>query len=101
MTARDIPDSQAAKWVKFLGATLIFPMAFGLFTWNLSLDRRVTRIEANRFTEADGAALIERMNNKADRDEVPPPEVVVRLDRLEEDLREVKRDVKELLRQGG
>ena len=97
MNGRDIPRSNAAEWIKFVSATLIFPLAGFTFIWLLSIDRRVTRIEANRFTSADGATLMEKLNNKADLSNVPPPEVIIRLNRIESDINDLRADVRALL----
>jgi hypothetical protein len=59
----------------------------GLTGWTLNkvvnLSERITAIEANRFTAKDGLELWKEMAKKAYSDDVPPPEVLRRLDALE------------------
>lgn len=37
-----------------------------------SVDKRIYGIESNRFTAGDGNKMLELINQKADKDEVPP-----------------------------
>ena len=54
-------------------------------------ERRLTAIEASRFTTEDGLQVWREMDRKADRDDVPTPEVLRRLTAIEHELTELRR----------
>lgn len=72
---------------------VLLSISVGLSGWNLSktvdLGERIAAIEANRFTAKDGLEVWRELGKKADSDNVPPPEVIRRLDSLERQLEKV------------
>lgn len=91
-----VPNGQLGQWVRFVSSAILIPAVVALLIWIIAIERRLTAIEANRFTAADGIRLVELLNSKADRSEVPPPEVRQRLDRIDKDIQEIKQMIREL-----
>lgn len=87
MTVKDVPTSNLAQWVKFLSSVLIIPIVFAAFIWARNMEGRMTRVEASRWTNEDQRAYAQALTIalalKADKIDVPPPEVKQSLDRLE------------------
>lgn len=84
------PSSPVGKWVQLVGTLVILP----LLAWGFVIERRVTRIESNRFTASDGLNMYQALNDKADKEDVPPPEVQQAIARLNADIAEIKGDLK-------
>ena len=79
------PDAQWAKWVRLIAALAIIP----LIAWGVSVEVRLSMIEGNRFTSTDALKLYDQLHSKADKADVPPPEV-------RESLQEIKTAIHEL-----
>ena len=83
---KHFPNGAWGRWIRFGLSVLVIPVL--LFV--LQIDRRVVRIEANRFTSVDAKAVYDMLGLKADKRDVPPPEVREALARIEADLRVVR-----------
>ena len=65
-------------WANMMGAALsaVAVILLGIIlNWVIGIENRVTAIESNRFTSADAMRVYELLSKKADREDVPPPEV--------------------------
>lgn len=87
-----VPTGPVASWIKLLGALVLIP-AVG---WGIAVERRITKIEASRFTTADGMKMYQRIGEKADKSNVPPPDVRQMLELLQENDTEIKRLLEKL-----
>ena len=69
------PNGSIGIWLRFVLSALVIPIL--LFV--MHIDRRVLQIESNRFTAVDAKAVYESLGDlerkKANKTEVPPPEV--------------------------
>ena len=90
MSVARFPESPIAKWVQFVVAVLIVPVLIWGFASYIDHEKRLTKIEANRFTASDAHRIYEILATKADSSNVPPPivsdaleRIVVLLDRIE------------------
>jgi len=104
-TVKKPPNGNATEWIKYLGAVssmvvvvVLAPIAVWLVGSSIDHDRRLTKIESNRFTSADAMKVYEALASKADKHNVPPPEVKQALVRLERDVRDIKEAIAEHLR---
>ena len=96
MTAHP-PNSNATEWIKYLGAVsslvvvvVLSPIAIWLVATTLDHSERIVSIEANRFTSTDSMRVYELLNQKADKNNVPPPVVSEAIERMERDIREIR-----------
>ena len=96
-TVRKPPNGNATEWIKYLGAVsslivviVLAPIAVWLVGSALDNSHRLTVIESNRFTSVDAMRVYEELASKADKHDVPPPEVKQALRRLERDVREIR-----------
>ena len=71
------------KWVSGVIATLLCAWIIWCSTVLISIDKRVAVIEGNRFTSNDATELLQALNQKADRNEVPPQWFIERVRILE------------------
>jgi hypothetical protein len=99
---RTPPNGSATEWIKYLGAVssllialIVIPMGTWLILTTLDHSSRLTRIESNRFTSADAMKMYELLSRKADRADIPTPEVKQSLGRLERDVQEVRKMMEE------
>lgn len=87
-------NGNAAKyweWLRLVIGTLLIPWAMWISYTLVGIDKRVAIIESNRFDSDDGQAIWRELNQKADKDQVPPQwflddvrQLQARLDRHEE-----------------
>lgn len=94
---REPPNSNTTEWIKYLGAVsslivvlVMSPIAVWLIASTLDHSERITAIESNRFTSADSMRVYELLNQKADKDDVPPLIVTEAIKRMERDIREIR-----------
>lgn len=83
------PDARTDVWkaleiVVVILVGLNVTMSAWLVKKDADFEHRVSVMEANRFTSEDGVAMWRAMAQKADRDDVPPQEVLRRLGAIEE-----------------
>jgi hypothetical protein len=70
-------------WLKVVSIMILPWMAFSTLLL-FSLDKRVAIIENNRFTARDGMLLIDKLDEKADKEDVPPSWLLDRIEHLED-----------------
>ena len=96
-TMKQPPNGAATAWIKYLGAVssliltvVLAPTITVLVYRSVDHGNRIAVIESNRFTSADAMKVYEMISAKADKQNVPPPEVKQALVRLERDVREIR-----------
>ena len=96
-TVKAPPNGTASEWIKYLGAVsslilvvVLAPTITVLLARSVSHGSRLAVIEGNRFTAADAMRMYAAMALKADKSNVPPPEVTQSLIRLHQDMRDIK-----------
>ena len=104
-TVKKPPNGNATEWIKYLGAVssliltvVLAPTITVLVYRSVDHGNRIAVIESNRFTSADAMRVYEMIAAKADKNNVPPPEVKQALVRLERDVRDIKEAIAEHLR---
>ena len=105
MTIVKVPNGSATEWIKYLGSVssmlvlvILIPVGSWLVLTTMDHGKRISVIESNRFTSADALLVYQKLAAKADKSEVPPPEVKQSLARLERDVRDIKEAIAEHLR---
>ena len=94
MAGQSIGELQGAWSLLFRIALIVFPAWAGwLSIYMIKIDNRVTAIEANRFTSADGKDLYAELSMKANRDEVPPQWFQAKVSELSLDMKQIHNEI--------
>lgn len=54
---REFPQTPLARWLSLIVSGLLLPAMLMAGVWGATLDKRLTKIESNRFTSMDASAL--------------------------------------------
>ena len=82
------------EWIRFVTGLIVIPLLAFTLVNVLKNKESLAVIQSNRWTSQDQAVFAEKVWHaielKANRSDVPPPHVIDRFERLEDDIKEIR-----------